>query len=249
MPKFKNFAARKGVQDAARNNQMVKIGRQIMAEVRATGISDPNHNFKLKQLVVKARAINMPVDNIERAIKKGAGDLEGEEYVEIRYEGYGPGGVAVLVHCLTDNRNRSGAEVRATFNKRKGNMGEPNCVAWMFEEKGVLTIDRAETDADEDTVMMTALDAGAEDLIASEDEFEIQTQPSDFEAVKTALEEAGYTISNAEVAMVPKNTVKVTGDDAKNMIKMIETFEDNDDVQHVYTNMEIDEEELAALQG
>ncbi|ASS76684.1 YebC/PmpR family DNA-binding transcriptional regulator [Tumebacillus algifaecis] len=246
MPKFKNFAARKGVADRAKNNQMVKIGRQIMVAARNGG-ADPNGNFKLKSLIAKGRAINMPIDNIERAIKKGAGLLEGEAFEEIRYEGYGPGGVAVLVHCLTDNRNRTGAEVRAAFNKRGGSLGEPNCVAWMFDEKGVLTIDRTESDLDEDTVMMAALEAGAEDVVISEEEFEILTAPSDFEAVKTALDEQGFTFSNADVQMVPKNTVDVAGDDAKNMLKLLEVFEENDDVQNVSTNMEIDDAEMERL--
>jgi len=248
MPKFKNIAAKKGVLDRAKNNLFVKLGRQITVEARNGG-ANPDANFKLKGLIQKARAANMPVDNIDRAIKKGAGELEGEEYVEIRYEGYGPGGAAVLVYVLTDNRNRAGAEVRAAFNKRKGSLGEPNCVAWMFDEKGVLTIDRAESDLDEDTVMMTALEAGAEDVLVTDEEFEILTAPEDFEAVKTTLDEANFLFSNAEIQMVPKNTVAITGDDAKNMLKLIETFEDNDDVQHVYTNFEIDDEEYAALQG
>jgi YebC/PmpR family DNA-binding regulatory protein len=248
MPKFKNFAARKGVLDRAKNNQMVKIARQIIVAVRNGG-PDPNANFKLKTLIAKGRQINMPIDNIERAIKKGSGQIEAEQYEEIRYEGYGPGGVAILVYALTDNRNRTGAEVRAIFNKRNGSLGEPNCVAWMFDEKGVLTIDRTESDLGEDTVMMAALEAGAEDVQVSDDEFEILTAPADFEAVKTALEEQGFTFTNAEVQMVPKNTVKVTGDDAKNMLRMLEAFEENDDVQNVYTNMEIDDEEMEALQG
>ncbi len=248
MPKFKNFAARKGVQDRAKNNQMVKIARQIIVAARNGG-PDPNANFKLKGLIAKGRAINMPIDNIERAIKKGSGQLEGESYEEIRYEGYGPGGVAVLVHCLTDNRNRTGAEVRAAFNKRGGSLGEPNCVAWMFDEKGVLTLDRTESDLEEDAVMMAALEAGAEDMVVSEEEFEILTAPSDFESVKSTLEEQGFSFVNADVQMVPKNTVNVAGDDAKNMLKLLEVFEDNDDVQNVSTNMEIDDAEMELLQG
>jgi YebC/PmpR family DNA-binding regulatory protein len=248
MPKFKNFAGRKGIQDRQKNNMIVKLARQIIVAVRSGG-PEPNANFKLKSLITKARQINMPMDNIERAIKKGAGETEGEEYVEIRYEGYGPGGVAVLVQCLTDNRNRTGAEVRATFNKRKGNMGEPGCVSWMFDEKGVLIIDRSESDLDEDTVMMTALEAGAEDVVVSEDEFEILTAPSEFETVKTALDAEGFVFSSAEVQMVPQNTVKISGDDAKNMLRMMETFEENDDVQNVYVNFEIDDEEMESLQG
>jgi YebC/PmpR family DNA-binding regulatory protein len=248
MPKFKNFAARKGVQDRAKNNLFVKVARQIMVEVRNNG-ADPNANLKLKALIQKARSIQMPMENIERAIKKASGESGAEEYEEIRYEGYGPGGVAVLVHCLTDNRNRTGADVRATFNKRNGSLGEPGCVAWMFDEKGVLLIDRTQTAVDEDEVMMAALEAGAEDVLVSEEEVEILTAPSDFDAVKSALEESGFVFASAEVQMVPKNTVKVTGDDAKNMLKMLETFEDLDDVQNVYTNMEIDDEEMEKLQG
>jgi len=247
MPKFKNFAATKGKLDAKKNNQFVKMGRQIIVEARNGG-ADPNANLKLKALIQKAKQMQMPGDNIERAIKKGAGNSDADELISIRYEGYGVGGVAVMVSCLTDNRNRTGAEVRAAFNKRGGAMGEPNCVAWMFDEKGVLVIEKDEDfDMDEDTVMMAALEAGAEDVSFDEESIEILTEPSEFDAVKAALEEQGFTFVSAEVAMVPKNTVTVTGDDAANMLKMLDTLEDNDDVQNVYTNMDIPEEELAKL--
>lgn len=248
MPKFKLFAGKKGAQDRARNNQFVKIARQIFVAVRNGG-PDPNANFKLKSLLATARSINMPNENVERAIKKATGDIEGVEYEEVRYEGYGPGGVAVLVQCLTDNRNRSAAEVRAIFNKRGGSLGEPNCVAWMFDEKGVLTLSKEEKEIDEESLMMAALEAGAEDVLDNGDSFEVITDPADLEKVKNGVEEAGYEIETAEVQMIPKTTVKIAGENAAQMLKMMEAFEENDDVQHVYVNFEIDEDEMQKLQS
>lgn len=241
MPKFKNFAAKKGKLDQAKNNMFVKLAREIYMEARKGG-PNPEGNFKLKTAITNARQINMPNDNIERAIKKATGGGEGVEYEEIIYEGYGPGGVAIMVKCLTDNRNRTAADVRAIFNKRGGNMGESGCVSYMFDQKGVLTIERDEdTELDEDTVMMEALEAGAEDVAVNEDSYEILTHPHEFEAVKTALEGQGYTFDSAAIRWVPQNYVKVEGDNADKLEKMMEAFDDNDDVQDVYANFETDE--------
>ncbi|MDF2661621.1 MAG: YebC/PmpR family DNA-binding transcriptional regulator [Paenibacillus sp.] len=240
MPKFKNFAAKKGKLDQAKNNMFVKLAREIYMEARKGG-PNPDGNFKLKTAIANARQINMPNDNIERAIKKATGGGDGVEYEEIIYEGYGPGGVAIMVKCLTDNRNRTAADVRSIFNKRGGNMGESGCVSYMFDEKGVLMIDREDVELEEDEVMMQALECGAEDVIASEDSFEILTHPHEFEAVKTALEGQGYTFESSSLRWVPQNYVKVEGDNADKLMKMMEGFDDNDDVQDVYANFETDD--------
>lgn len=242
MPKFKNFAAKKGKLDQAKNNMFVKLAREIYMEAKKGG-PNPEGNFKLKTAITNARQINMPNDNIERAIKKATGGGENVDYEEIIYEGYGPGGVAIMVKCLTENRNRTAADVRSIFNKRGGNMGESGCVSYMFDEKGVLTIDRDEdSELDEEAVMLEALEAGAEDLIVNEDSYEILTHPHEFEAVKTALEAQGYTFDSAAIRWVPQNYIQVEGDNADKLAKMMELFDDNDDVQDVYANFETDEE-------
>ncbi|USG68098.1 YebC/PmpR family DNA-binding transcriptional regulator [Brevibacillus ruminantium] len=246
MPKFKLFAAKKGAADQKKNNQFVKFARQIYVEAKKGG-ADPNANLKLKAIIANARAISMPMDNVERAIKKATDAGNADDYDEIRYEGYGPGGVAVIVECLTDNRNRTAADVRAIFNKRGGNLGETGSVSFMFDRKGVITIDREEFDVDEDTLLMQALEAGAEDLVTHEDSYEIFTHPHELDQVKHGLEAEGYTFVNASLQWIPQNSVKITGDDAAKMLKMMEAFEDNDDVQNVYANYEIDDEEMEQL--
>ncbi|QDX94555.1 YebC/PmpR family DNA-binding transcriptional regulator [Brevibacillus laterosporus] len=248
MPKFKLFAGKKGAADQKRNNQYVKLARQIYVEARNGG-PDPNANLKLKAIIANARAINMPNDNIERAIKKATDSGQGDNYEEIRYEGYAPGGVAVIVECLSDNRNRTAADVRSIFGKRGGNMGETGSVSFMFDRKGAIVIDREQFEADEDTMLMQALEAGAEDLVVTEEEYEIITHPHELDQVKHALEAEGYKFANAEVQWIPQNTVKVTGEDAEKILKMMEAFEDNDDVQNVYANYDIDKEELERIQG
>lgn len=241
MPKFKNFAAKKGKLDQARNNMFVKLAREIYMEAKKGG-PNPEGNFKLKTAIANARQINMPGDNIERAIKKATGGGDNIEYEEIIYEGYGPGGVAIMVKCLTENRNRTAADVRSIFNKRGGNMGESGCVSYMFDQKGVLTIDREDREElEEDTVLMEALEAGAEDVVVSDESFEILTHPHEFETVKNALEASGYTFDSAAIRWVPQNYVKVEGENADKLMKMMEGFDDNDDVQDVYANFETDE--------
>lgn len=240
MPKFKNFAARKGKQDQARNNMFVKLAKEIFMEARRGG-SNPEGNFKLKTAIANARQINMPNDNIERALKKAAGDTDQADYEEIYYEGYGPGGVAIMVKCLTDNRNRTAADVRSIYNKRGGNMGESGCVSYMFDQKGVLTIDREQHDIGEDDLLMLALDAGAEDVVVSDEAYEVLTHPHEFERVKTGLEGEGLTFDNAVVSWIPQNTIKVEGENADKLLKMMEAFDDNDDVQDVYANFETDD--------
>lgn len=246
MPKFKLFKDRKGKADQAKNNQFVKLGREIFMAARKGG-PNPDSNFALKVAIESARRINMPKDNIERAVKKALGDGDNVEYEEIMYEGYGPGGVAIMVKCLTDNRNRSAADVRAVFNKRGGNMGESGCVSYMFDQKGILRIDRTEHELDEDELMMQALEAGAEDVSTEDDSYEIITHPHEFEAVKTALEAQGMEFAEASVTWIPQNTVHVEGENAEKLLKMMDAFDDLDDVQDVYSNYEIDEEEMAKL--
>mgnify|MGYP001254149147 CR=1 FL=1 len=241
MPKFKLFKERKGKADQARNNRFVKLSREISNAVRKGG-PNPEANFALKTAIANARHIQMPNENIERAIKKGMGEGGAVDYEEIYYEGYGPGGVAIMVKCLTDNRNRTAADVRAIFNKRGGNMGETGCVSYLFDEKGVLVIDREEHPWNEDELMMLALEAGAEDLITSEDEFEIITHPREFERVKNALEQSGVVFSSASVRWLPQTTVAVDGENLEKLMKMMEAFEENDDVQDVYANFETPEE-------
>ncbi|WP_036718545.1 YebC/PmpR family DNA-binding transcriptional regulator [Paenibacillus harenae] len=238
--KFKLFKDRKGKADQAKNNKFVKLGREIYVQARRGG-PNPEANFGLKTAIANARAEQMPNDNIERAIKKAAGAGDEVEYEEIMYEGYGPGGVAIMVKCLTDNRNRTAADVRSAFNKRGGNMGESGCVSYMFDYKGLLVVDREEHEADEDTMMMLALEAGAEDVVVNDDSFEILTHPHEFEQVKTALEKEEYTFANAGVRWLPQNIVKVEGENAEKLLKMMDAFEDNDDVQDVYSNFEIAE--------
>jgi YebC/PmpR family DNA-binding regulatory protein len=246
MPKFKLFANKKGVADQKRNNQYVKFARQIYVEAKKGG-PDPNANLKLKAIIANARAINMPLENIERAIKKATDTGNADNYEEIRYEGYGPGGVAVIVECLSDNRNRTAADVRAIFNKRGGNLGETGSVSFMFDKKGVIIIDREKYNVDEDTILMQALEAGAEDVVINEDSFEVLTHPHELDQVKGGLEAEGYSFENASVQWIPQNTVKISGDDAAKMLKMMEAFEENDDVQNVYANFEIDDEEMEKL--
>lgn len=246
MPKFKNFKDRKGKADQARNNMYVKLAREIFVEARKGGVN-PDGNFKLKTAIANARQINMPNDNIDRALKKAVGDADTEDYEEMMYEGYGPGGIAIMVKCLTDNRNRTAADVRAIFNKRGGNMGETGSVSYMFDEKGILVIDREIYELDEDELMMQTLEAGAEDLITTEDTFEILTHPYEFEIVKTVLEQAGLQFSTAGIRWIPQNTVQAEGDHAEKLLKMMDSFDELDDVQDVFANFEIDDVEMERL--
>lgn len=241
MPKFKNFAARKGKLDQAKNNMFVKLAREIFVEARRGG-PNPEANFGLKTAISNARQINMPNDNIERAIKKAAGDTDQADYEEIYYEGYGPGGVAIMVKCLTDNRNRTAADVRSIFNKRGGNMGETGCVTYMFDQKGILTIDREKHEIGEDDLMMLVLDAGADDVVVSDESYEILTHAHELETIKTALEDQGLSFDNASVRWIPQNTIQVEGENAEKLTRMMDSFDDNDDVQDVFVNFEMDEE-------
>lgn len=246
--KWKNIQHRKGRQDAAKANAFTKISREIYMAARNGG-GDPNTNFRLKVAIQKAKEVNMPNDNIERTIKKATGEIEGVTYEEITYEGYAPGGVAVMVDTLTDNRNRTAAEMRHIFSRHGGNLGESGCVAFLFQRKGEIRIDREEEEVeiDEDALMLAAIEAGAEDVVMEPDEITIYTEPDALEQVKEELVKAGIPITSAEVTMVPTTNVKVTGEDAEKVLKLIDRLEESDDVQNVYANFEIDDEEMDRL--
>ncbi len=235
--KWANIKHKKEKTDAQRAKVFTKIGKEISIAVKEGG-GDPNSNSKLRDLIQKAKANNVPNDNIDRIIKKSMGGT-GESYEEIVYEGYGPGGIAVIVETTTDNRNRTAGNVRSYFAKYHGNMGQSGCVSFMFEEKGVIVIENEDGDIDEDKLMEQALEAGAEDFSAEDGAFEIYTVPDDLYAVKEALESAGYTLLSAEKSKIPSNYVKLENeDDIKFMNLLIEKFEEDDDVMEVYHNCE-----------
>ena len=240
--KWHNIQAKKGKADAQRGAVFTKIGREIAIAVREGG-ANPESNGKLRDIIAKAKANNMPNDNIQRSIKKASGELSNVVYEEITYEGYAPGGVAVIVDCISDNRNRTASDVRHCFAKYGGNLGTTGSVGFMFDERGVLVVER-ETGMDEDEMMMTALDAGAEDVKVDDDVFEILTAPNDFSTVRENLEKQGIAFLSAEVAKIPQNTVAVTDPDTVLKIqKMLDLLEENDDVQNVFHNADLPEEE------
>lgn len=230
--------------DAKRGKLFTKAIKEIQVAARMGG-GDRDSNPRLRAAIMAARAINMPQDNIDRAIKKAVGELGGTEYEEISYEGYGPGGVAVYVETLTDNRNRTVGEVRHLFSKYGGNMGESGCVGWMFTRRGVIAFDPEKVN--EDKVIEAALEAGALDVSSEEGVIEVLTDPFQVEDVKNALEKLGLPVESAEVSMIPQNTVKLEGKQAESCMKMIEMLEDNDDVQNVYTNADLPEEMMDGL--
>ena len=236
--KWSTIKRKKGANDAQRAKIFTKIAREIIVAVKAGG-PDPDNNSRLKDAISKARSNNMPNDNINRTIKKAAGSADGDNYENIVYEGYGVGGVAVIVETLTDNRNRTAADVRHAFDKFGGNMGQNGCVSFMFDRKGVIIIEN-DGEIDEDELTMDALEAGADDITAEEECFEILTDPASFSEVREALE-VKYSILSAEISMVPQTTTELTDDGQKNMMnKMLDMLEDNDDVQQVWTSLETD---------
>ncbi len=240
--KWHNIQAKKGKADAARGKIFTKIGREIAIAVREGG-PDPNVNGKLRDIIAKAKANNMPNDNIQRSIKKASGEGGGVNYEEFSYEGYAPGGVAIIVDLVTDNRNRTSSDIRHIFDKNGGSLGTTGSVSYQFDNKGVIVIER-EPDMDEDDIMMKAMDAGAEDMKTEEDAFIIYTAPNDFSAVREALENEGLSFLSADKQMVPQNTVKVEDPDTVAKIqKLLDMLDDNDDVSEVYHNAELPEEE------
>ena len=240
--KWANIKNKKEKADTARGKIFTKIGREIAIAVKEGG-SDPNNNSKLRDVIAKAKANNMPNDNITRSIKKAAGEMGSVNYEEITYEGYGPGGTAIIVEVVTDNRNRTASEIRHIFDKSGGSMGATGCVSWMFDKKGLIVVERSAS-IDEDELMMEALDAGAEDFNAVDDAFEVYTAPSEFSAVREALEAAGFNFLSAEVRMIPQNTVNVNdAEDIEKFERFLERLDDNDDVQEVYHNAVLPEDE------
>ena len=242
--KWSTIKHKKGATDAKRGKLFTKLIKEITVAARMGG-GDPESNPRLRHALNSARSQNMPKDTSERAVKKGTGELEGVNYEEILYEGYGPGGVAVLVECLTDNRNRTIAEVRHAFGKAGGNVGTDGCVAWMFDKKGLITVSKEESD--EETLMELALDAGAEDIIEETDSFDIITDPSDFDAVQEAIDAAEIKYELAEITMIPQNLTKVEGKEAEQMIKFMEVLDDSDDIQNFYCNADIPDDAFDAM--
>ena len=234
--KFANIKHKKEKNDAAKGKIFTIIGREIAVAVKDGG-PDPANNFKLAQVIAKAKANNMPNDTIERGIKKAAGDAGNVNYEYVTYEGYGPSGIAIIVDALTDNKNRTAANVRSAFTKGQGNVGTPGCVSFMFDKKGQIIIDKEEYEADADELMMQVLDAGAEDFSEEEDSYEVLTDPDSFEQVREELEKVGIPMLSAEVTMIPQNYVELTDETAiKNLQRTLDLLEDDDDVQAVYHN-------------
>jgi YebC/PmpR family DNA-binding regulatory protein len=238
--KWANIKHKKGKMDALRGKVTTKIGRELTVAARMGG-ADPTGNMRLKLALQKAKENNIPKDNIQRAIQKGLGALDGSSYEELVYEGYGPAGVAVMVEVMTDNRNRTAADVRHLFSKYSGNLGESGCVSWMFNKKGLFVIEKA-TDIDEEELMMISLEAGADDFKAEDDEYEITIDSTLFYQLQEILEKNNIKTSVAEVTMIPETTVALAGDDATRMMKLMDALEDHDDVQEVYANFDIPED-------
>ncbi|MFC2149393.1 YebC/PmpR family DNA-binding transcriptional regulator [Candidatus Auribacterota bacterium] len=239
--KWSSIKHKKGAADAKRGKVFSKLAKELTVTAKSGG-GDTDTNPKLRMLVLKAKGVNMPQDNIIRAIKKGTGELPGVVYEEVTYEGYGSGGVAILIEVLTDNKNRSSAEIRTIFSKRGGNMAGSGSVAWIFNRKGYIEVPRDA--AKEDDIFMIATEAGAEDFVPAQVAYEITTSAENFENVRKAIEDAGIKMETAEVTMLPQNTIKVTGKDAQHVLSLVEDLEDNDDVQNVYANFDIPDDEI-----
>jgi YebC/PmpR family DNA-binding regulatory protein len=241
--KWANIKRKKAKVDAERGKLFTKISRELFVAARQGG-GDPEENFRLRLVMDKARAANMPSDNIQRIIKRATGEAGADSLEEVTYEGYGPGGVAVMISAMTDNRNRSASEIRHVFSKNGGNLGETGCVAWMFKKKGLLVANLDEIGMDEEGFVDLAIESGAEDFEIDDKIVEVYTEPEDFEEVEKFFEAKGIKFSTAEITMLPQNTVKITGEDAQKVLNLIESLEDLDDVQEVYSNFDIPEEEL-----
>jgi YebC/PmpR family DNA-binding regulatory protein len=243
--KWAQIKRQKGAADAKRGQLFTKLGREIAVAAREG--ADPDANARLRLAIQRARDANMHMDTIERAIKRAAGSGEGAHYQEITYEGYGPSGVAILVEALTDNRNRAAAEIRSVFTRNGGNLGDAGSVRWLFEPKGVITVETDGTDPDE--IALVAIDAGADDVQVDDRLLEVYTEPSQLEAVRNSLEGAGITVASSESAMIPKTSVSLDERAAEQTLRLIERLEELDDVQHVYTNSELSEDVAASLAG
>ncbi|RQD77490.1 MAG: YebC/PmpR family DNA-binding transcriptional regulator [Candidatus Syntrophonatronum acetioxidans] len=245
--KWANIKHKKARADAQKGKMFTKLSRELMVAAREGG-GDIDANIRLRLAVQKAKEINMPNDNIERAIKRGLGEVEGFKYEEVVYEGYAPGGVAVLLEILTDNRNRTAGELRNVFSRYGGNLGESGCVAWMFKRQGYINVEKAKANMEEDELMLLALEEGAEDFKSEEDTYEIITEPENLEKVREGLVNKGVEINFAQVAMVPQNLVKITDEEeAKNILSLMESLEDHDDVQNVYANFDLPDEVMSTV--
>ena len=243
--KWSSIKHKKGATDAKRGKIFTKIIKEITVAARIGG-GDPNANPRLRQAIANGKQVNMPQDNVTRAIKKGTGELEGVHYEEISYEGYGPGGVAILIEAMTDNKNRTVGELRSLMGKNGGNIGENGCVAWIFEKMGLIVIDAA--DQDEDDLMELVLEAGADDLLKEDDRFEIKTTVENFEAVRKALEDKGIEMESAEITRLPGNTVEVNEKKGRQLLRLMDLLEDHEDVQKAYSNFDIPEEVMVAIE-
>ncbi len=241
--KWANIQHRKGRQDAKRSKAFTKAAKEII--IAAKGGGDPTGNARLRAAIAAAKAVNLPKDRIDNAIKKGTGELAGGDIAEVMYEGYGPGGIALLIEAATDNRNRTVAEVRHLLNKGGGSMGEAGCVGWMFDRKGVVTVNKEKIS--EEQVMELGLEAGAEDVIDQGETWEVRAELSDFEAVRGAFEAAGIEVESAEMAMIPQNVIEVDAQAGQKVLNLIDMLEDNDDVQNVWSNFDLSDEAMAEL--
>lgn len=237
--KWATIKRKKAKTDNQRGKLFTKLAKEIIVAAKQGG-ADPDGNMRLKAAIQRAKEANIPNDNIQRAVQKGAGSAGGDNYEEILYEGYGPSGVAVMIEILTDNRNRTAGEVRHLFSRNGGNLGESGCVSWMFDKKGLIVVEKKDT-LQEDDLLMAALDAGAEDMKTEEDSYEIYTAPQDLDSVKESLLGQGIAVADAEVTMVPQTTVSLAGKEAEQMIRLMDALEDHDDVQDVYANFDIDD--------
>lgn len=238
--KWATIKRKKSKIDAQRGKLFTRLSREIIVAARNGG-GDPDGNMRLKTAIQKAKEANLPNDNITRAVQKGAGELGGAAYEEFFYEGYGPGGVAVMLEIMTDNRNRTAGEIRYIFSKNGGSLGETGCVSWMFDQKGLFIIEKADNKINEDDLMLLALEAGADDFKVEDDSYEITSNPSDFSEIKETLESKGINMAMSEVTMVPQTTIKLEGKEADQMVRLMETLEEHDDVQNVYVNFELED--------
>jgi len=241
--KWHSIKHKKAKEDAKRGNIFGKLSRNIMVAAREGGSGDPSSNMSLSNAIAKAKEYNMPQDNIERAIKHGTGEMEGVKYERILYEGYGPGGIAIMVEVMTENKNRTASDIRNIFSRNNGNLGEAGCVGWLFERKGIILIDKNEV-TDEDEFMLGVIDAGAEDIEEKGAFYEISVDPSAIMKIKENLEKNNFKIKSTEIAFVPKSTVELSKEDAAKALKLINFLDEHDDVQNVYSNLEISDEIL-----
>jgi YebC/PmpR family DNA-binding regulatory protein len=246
--KWANIKHRKGKQDAMKGKMFTKLGRELIVAAKMGG-SNPDANFRLKIAIQKAKEANMPNDNIQRSIQRGAGGQDNSNYEELTYEGYGPGGVAIMAPALTDNRNRTAGEIRHLFSKYGGNLGETGCVSWMFQDKGMLTIVKESLKMPEDELLLLTLDSGAEDInFDNEGEIEITTSPENFNQVKEALEAEGVICENAEISKIPETTIEITDvEQARMLLRLMEFLDEHDDVQNTFTNLDISDEVMEQI--